>query len=248
MITSRKNPKVKDWIKLKTKKERERRQLFLLEGYHLIEEAMRAQENITEIIGTKMALEHFTLTRQDIPTHLVSEAISQDMADTEKTQGIFAVVRSNPQLQKSHRKALLLDQVQDPGNLGTMIRSADAAGFDLVAMGKGTVDAYNQKVLRSAQGSHFHLDLAKVDLRDFIPKLQEQGLVVYGTDLSAESVPYKDLKARDKIAVLVGNEGQGMNSDLLDLVDQNTHIPIKGQAESLNVAIAASILMFHFSE
>ncbi|EKU93119.1 RNA 2'-O ribose methyltransferase substrate binding [Alloiococcus otitis] len=114
MITSRKNPKVKDWIKLKTKKERERRQLFLLEGYHLIEEAMRAQENITEIIGTKMALEHFSLTRQDIPTHLVSEAISQDMADTEKTQGIFAVVRSNPQLQKSHRKALLLDQVQDP--------------------------------------------------------------------------------------------------------------------------------------
>lgn len=248
MITSRKNPKVKDWIKLKTKKERERRQLFLLEGYHLIEEAMRAQEDVKEIIGTQAALENYTPSRQDIPTHLVTEAISQDMADTKTSQGIFAVVRPNYQAKRPHQKVLLLDQVQDPGNLGTMIRSADAAGFDLVAMGKGTVDAYNQKVLRSAQGSHFHLDLANVDLRDFISKLQEQGLVVYGTDLSAESVPYKDLKARDKIAVLVGNEGRGMNSDLLDLVDQNTHIPIKGQAESLNVAIAASILMFHFSE
>ena len=248
MITSRKNPQVKDWIKLKNKKEREKRQLFLLEGYHLIEEAMRAQEDVKEIIGTQAALEKFTPSRQDIPTHLVTEAISQDMADTKTSQGIFAVVRPNYQAKRPHQKVLLLDQVQDPGNLGTMIRSADAAGFDLVAMGKGTVDAYNQKVLRSAQGSHFHLDLANVDLKSFIPQLQDQGLVVYGTDLSAESVPYKELKTSGKIAVVVGNEGQGMAPDLLGLVDQNTHIPIKGQAESLNVAIAASILMFHFSE
>lgn len=248
MITSRQNDQVKNWIKLKKKKERQKTNSFLIEGFHLIEEASQSAMVIEELIVSESVKDSVPNELKQYPSTIVSNELSDEIADTETTQGIFAVVKMPQSTSQEHKKILILDEVQDPGNVGTMIRSADAAGFTKVILGKGTVDAYNQKVLRSAQGSHFHLAIESADLEELIPILKQKGMTVYGTDLSKDSKYYKTIDSRDNIALIVGNEGSGVNPTVLSLVDETLHIPIKGQAESLNVAIAASILMFHLAE
>lgn len=248
MITSRQNDQVKQWIKLKKKKERQKTQTFLIEGFHLIEEALKSDQEIVELVVSESVAASLSADLSALPYTVVADSLADEIADTETTQGIFAVVKMPKTHSEPTGKLLLLDQVQDPGNLGTMIRSADAAGFSQVVCGKGTVDAYNQKVLRSGQGSHFHIDIISKDLEAFIPQLKDQGYTVYGTDLSKDSVNYKTVTASDKLAIIVGNEGNGVSQEVLNLADQTLHIPIKGQAESLNVAIAASILMFHLND
>lgn len=247
MITSRQNDQVKAWIKLNRKKEREKTGLFIVEGFHLVEEAIKSKLTIKELIIAEKIENNLPSYVNNYQHTIVADEISEDIADTETTQGIFAIVQMPSKKEMTHSKVLLLDEVQDPGNVGTMIRSADAAGFTQVICGKGTVDPYNPKVLRSGQGSHFHLDIQLADLNEAILELQKQGITVYGTDLSKDSIDYKTESSQDKLAIMVGNEGNGVKKHLLELVDRTLHIPIKGLAESLNVAIAASILMFHLS-
>lgn len=208
---------------------------------------MKSNQEIVELIVSENIEGQLSLNLKNKPYTLISQAVAEDLADTETTQGIFAVVKMPEPSQSTQGNILILDQIQDPGNLGTMIRSADAAGFNQVILGKGTVDAYNQKVLRSAQGSHFHIEVVNKDLLPFLSDLKKAGYTLYGTDLSKDSLNYKLVSASEKIAIIVGNEGNGVSQEVLGLVDQTLHIPIKGQAESLNVAIAASILMFHLS-
>lgn len=145
----------------------------------------------------------------------------------------------------SWRKLLLVDAVQDPGNIGTMIRTADAAGIDAVVLGKGSADAYNPKTLRSAQGSHFHIPIIRGDLADWIEDLQDREVKVYGTALQ-EAVVYTEVETSGSFALIVGNEGSGIHPQLLAKTDQNVIIPILGQAESLNVAVATGILLYQF--
>ena len=142
------------------------------------------------------------------------------------------------------RPWLLLDNVQDPGNIGTMVRTADAAGFAGVAFGTGTVDIHQPKVERSMQGSQFHLQLISTDLTALVAQLQAQGAPVYGSELNPQAAEYLDVDAPAAFGLIMGNEGNGMSPELLAQTDQNLYIPIKGQAESLNVAVAAGILMF----
>lgn len=138
---------------------------------------------------------------------------------------------------------LLIDQVQDPGNLGTMIRTADAAGFSQVVLGKGTVDLYNDKVVRASQGSIFHIPIIQADLLELIPALQSQTYTVLASALE-NAVAYDTVEQLEKIALVMGNEGSGIAPEILQLADKCIKIPIYGQAESLNVSIAAGILMY----
>ena len=142
------------------------------------------------------------------------------------------------------RPWLLLDNVQDPGNIGTMVRTADAAGFAGVAFGTGTVDIHQPKVERAMQGSQFHLQLISTDLDKLVDQLQAQGSPVYGSELNPQAARYLDIDAPASFGLIMGNEGNGMSRELLARTDQNLYIPIKGQAESLNVAVAAGVLMF----
>jgi rRNA methylases len=112
-------------------------------------------------------------------------------------------------------------------------------------LGKGTVDLYNSKTLRSAQGSHFHLEVYEGDLKEFVAHFKEEGYPVFGTALNEDATSYKEVYVDTPFALVVGNEGAGINNELIDKIDQNIFIPMRGHAESLNVAIAASILMFH---
>lgn len=243
-IQSAKNPKVKEWKKLLARKERDKSGTFLVEGFHLVEEALKANQ-IAEIIISENKNMPPGWDYGDIPVTMVTDEIIGLLADTETPQGIFAVCSQEPSTEEVKGKQfLLIDAVQDPGNLGTMIRTADAAGIDAVIVGEGSVDAYNPKVLRSAQGSHFHLPILRGNLSDWVVRLKESNVAVYGTALE-NAREYTRYESSDSFALLVGNEGNGVNKELLANTAANLYIPIFGNSESLNVAVAAGILLYH---
>lgn len=245
-IESVNNPQVKQWKKLFTKKERDKTGMFIVEGFHLVEEAIKSGDWVEEIIVSENVGLPPRWDVGSIPVTLVSEAVSNQLSETETTQGIYAVCRqTNRDAQVLKAKTfLLLDAVQDPGNLGTIIRTSDAAGIDAIIVGGGSVDIYNSKVLRSAQGSHFHLPVIRGDLKEWINRLKQRNIPVYGTALENGSV-YSQTPPAEQFALIVGNEGSGVNPDILDLTDANLYIPIYGKSESLNVAIASGILLYH---
>ena len=241
IIQSVKNEKVKQWKKLLMKKGRDRFNLFLVEGEHLVEEALRAGAAVELMATSGSRIEDADDT---IQKYVISEEIAEAISDTEMPQGIFAVCRKAEDRAIQGRRFLLIDAVQDPGNLGTLIRTADAAGVDAVIVGKGSADVYQPKVVRAAQGSHFHLPVASGDLRGWVEKLKGNGIPVYGTDLSG-GISMGQVEPGCPFALIVGNEGAGVDPYLLKETDQNLYIPIYGKAESLNVAVAAGILLYY---
>lgn len=242
IITSVQNTQVKNWSKLKMKKYRVKAGLFLVEGEHLVMEAHKSDFEIDEIIfrdGTSVP--NFA---DKYPMTTVADNVFQHITDTKTPQGIAAVVKIKDQTWPNANSVLLIDSVQDPGNVGTMIRTADAVGFDAVIIGNDSVDLYNEKVIRSTQGSLFHVPIFQADLAAKIPSLQEAAFTIWATTLE-NAQTYKDVPVTNKVALLVGNEGNGVDKTLIDLADHNVTIPIHGKAESLNVSVAAAILMYH---
>ncbi|WP_339288273.1 RNA methyltransferase [Ureibacillus sp. FSL K6-0786] len=248
-IESAQNAYVKHWKKLVTnRKEREKTGEFIVEGFHLVEEVLKNKERVIQIIvreGVEIPREW---SLNDVKIVEVTNSIAKDIAETETSQGIFAHCKQtmiSETEQASWKKLLLIDAVQDPGNIGTMIRTADAAGIDAVVLGKGCADIYNPKTLRSAQGSHFHIPVIRGNLMDWVEKLKERNIPLYGTALE-NAVDYRELHKSGSFALIVGNEGSGVQKELLEQTTQNVMIPILGQAESLNVAVATGILLYHF--
>lgn len=248
-IQSVKNQMIKEVKKFHHKKQRDQQQKYLLEGYHLVEEAVLAGVMIDKVfIDQKGAdLYHDWLVEQDVESYLVSSEVLKALSELPTPQGIVALVHKKevPAIDYQGRW-LLLDGVQDPGNVGTLIRTADAAGFSGVILGEGTADLYSSKVLRSLQGSHFHLPIVNANLVETIAHFKEQKVPVYGTELNKDALPHTQVTAKGNVALVLGNEGQGVSSEVLALTDQNLYIPIYGKAESLNVGIAGGILMYHF--
>ncbi|MFS0636355.1 RNA methyltransferase [Mesobacillus foraminis] len=244
-IQSAANPMVKQWKKLLSRKERNKSKTFIIEGFHLVEEAIKSEADVETIIVSETIEMPQTFDYGAVPVVTVTEEIAGMLADTETTQGIFAICRQPAFDIKSGEAFLLIDSVQDPGNLGTMIRTADAAGLDGVIIGMGSVDIYNPKVLRSAQGSHFHLPVIAGDLHEWVDNLNQQEIPVYGTALENASI-FSEVPAGGPFALLVGNEGSGVDPGLLAKTSKNLYIPIYGKSESLNVAVAAGILLYYF--
>ncbi|WP_108669359.1 TrmH family RNA methyltransferase [Peribacillus acanthi] len=245
-IQSPQNTLVKQWRKLLMKKERDKSGLFLVEGFHLVEEALKNKRVVTIIKNEYVDLPH-NWNIEDEEIYEVPESIVELLAETETTQGIFAVCEKKESIPQSYEKVLMLDSVQDPGNLGTIIRTADAAGIDLVVLGEGCVDLYNGKVLRSTQGSVFHLPVMKGNLEDWINTLKDQNIPVYGTSLE-NAKDYREVSSDKTFALIMGNEGNGVRKELLAQTDQNLYIPILGQAESLNVTVATGILLYALNQ
>jgi RNA methyltransferase, TrmH family len=244
-IESNKNPQIKQWKKLHTKKERDKSRAFMIEGFHLVEEALKSDVVIQELIISETTDIPSGWNVDDLSITIVTEKIMQEISDTDTSQGVAAVCEQYSVNEGGKfSRVLLIDAVQDPGNLGTMIRTADAAGIDAVIIGEGSVDVYNSKVIRSTQGSIFHIPIIKENLHDTILKLKQNGIKVYGTSLK-NAVDYKQASVGDSFALIVGNEGNGVEPDLLEKTDQNLYIPIFGRSESLNVAVAAGILLYH---
>ncbi|PWG01011.1 TrmH family RNA methyltransferase [Levilactobacillus bambusae] len=248
-IKSTKNNRVKDWKKLTTKKGHQKDRAYLLDGWHLVKEAIAAEAPVVTLIGTGDQLaEHGELLPEGVETVEISLEVANYLGDTVTPQGIFAVVRIEPATLTNAKAAegvwLFLDHVQDPGNIGTMVRTADAAGLTGVVFGRGTASQYTPKVLRAMQGSQFHVQIVEADLHEWIPAFTNRQLPVYGTKLDPQAKSYRDVSPMDNGAIVMGNEGNGMADDLLAQTTLNLYIPIKGEAESLNVAVAAGIMMF----
>ncbi|MBY7143207.1 RNA methyltransferase [Virgibacillus sp. NKC19-3] len=243
MITSIRNNKVKAWRKLHKRKERIHSGTFLIEGLHLVEEAWKSDWIIEEIIVID-ALE-LPYWSGELPVEFVSDPVFQYISQTKTPQGIAAVVKMSCPVKPAGNHLLLIDAVQDPGNLGTMVRTADASGFDGIVLGNDTVDLYNDKVIRATQGSLFHVPIFQANLKDEIMELKQHGFHVWATALSDNAKPYYEMATNDKLALMVGNEGSGLQTELLQLADTIVTIPIYGKAESLNVSVAAGILMYH---
>lgn len=242
-IESPKNARVKQWKKLLAKKGREEAGCFLLEGFHLVEEAVKSDAPLVELIVDERTAIPPGWDVSGVPVVIVTEAVMKAISSTETPQGIAAVCRQQPHELSGVKTALLIDAVQDPGNLGAMIRTADAAGIDAVVLGEGCADLYNPKVVRATQGSLFHLPVVKGDVAEWITRLKGQGIPVYGTALE-NAVDYRSLPRLSAFALVVGNEGSGVRRELLEMTTENVYIPIYGQAESLNVAVATGILLY----
>ncbi|RCW66345.1 TrmH family RNA methyltransferase [Saliterribacillus persicus] len=245
MITSVQNEKVKQWKKLQKKKFRDIDQQFLVEGYHLVEEAISSQWNVIEIIAVEDA--EIPQNISSLPVTVVTTNVLGAISNTKTPQGIAAVVKMKNNAWKQWKKIICIDQIQDPGNLGAIIRTADAAGFDSIILGDNTVDLYNDKVIRATQGSVFHLDIIHYSLNDAVSKLKKDAVSVWATTLE-EATPYNQVTIDEKIAIILGNEGSGVDESLINLADHKVKIPIYGQAESLNVGVAAGILMYRVAE
>lgn len=244
IITSKANSVVKNAKKLHQKKYR--KSAYLIEGWHLFEEAVQAGVTIEKIFALESYRDQLAAFPQTV---WVSEEILRDLADTQTPQGIVAVIQKEevglPDLHQG--KFLFLEDVQDPGNVGTMIRTADAAGFTGVIVSDKSADIYSLKTLRSMQGSHFHLPIYRLPLASFVEEAKKSDLPILATTLSRESKDYRELSSLENFVLVMGNEGQGISSVMAESADQLVHISMKGRSESLNVAVAAGILMFYFS-
>lgn len=241
MITSLQNEQVKIWRKLHKKKYRNEMNSFLVEGVHLIEEAIKSGFNVEQII----VQEEVTVPNswKDRSIVIVSKAVFTTISQTESPQGVAAVIAMRTIEKRTSGPVLLLDGLQDPGNVGTIIRTADAVGASEVLVGKGTVDIYNEKVIRATQGSLFHIRIDQVDIKEAITQLKTEEYTIWASALeNASALP--NITFSYKNALIVGNEGAGISSTTLDLADQAVKIPIYGEAESLNVSIATGILLY----
>ena len=244
IITSKANSVVKNAKKLHQKKYR--KSSYLIEGWHLFEEAVQAGARIEKIFALAEHGEKLTDYPQAV---FVTEEILLDLADSQTPQGVVAIVQKEEEQMPdlTSGKYLFLEDVQDPGNVGTMIRTADAAGFTGVIASSKSADIYSLKTLRSMQGSHFHLPIYRMPVETFVEKAKNSHLPILATTLSQKSKDYRELARLEDFALIMGNEGQGISPFMAEQADQLVHISMKGQAESLNVAVAAGILIFHLS-
>lgn len=243
IIRSKSNNLVKQIKKLQQKKYRT--SSYLIEGWHLLEEAVKAGASIEHVLVLE---EHMDRVAHMEQVTVVSPEIMQDLSDSKSPQGVLAqlTLPSQDLPKRMEGKFLVLEDVQDPGNVGTIIRTADAAGFDGVFLTDKSADIYNMKVLRSMQGSHFHLPIYRLPIEDILSTLKNNQVEILATTLSSQSVDYRQVLPKASFALVMGNEGQGISDFVSAEADQLVHITMPGQAESLNVAIAAGILVFSF--
>lgn len=235
-INSLSNAKVVFWTKLKQKKYRN--EYFIVEGENLVREALKSQY-IKEIITTTNEI-----FSEKVSHYKVTPEIMKKITALDTVPKIIGVCRK---LQASSIKGniLILDNIQDPGNLGTLIRSAFAFNFTTIVLGTGCVDLYNPKVIRASEGMIFKINFINKDTKEAIIYLKDKGYTIIGTDVRT-GVNIKGINATNK-ALILGNEGNGLNKDILEMCDYTTKIEINKECESLNVGVAGSILMYEVS-
>jgi len=244
LITSLENEKIKQYKKLRDKKYRDKTGLFLVEGMHLVLEAYKAGV-IVEVI-----LEQDEVLPFSCPFVYVTNEIIHKISSLETPSRVMALCKKKEALiDSSCKRILALDSIQDPGNLGTIIRSAVAFDIDLIVLSDTCVDLYNDKVIRSTQGMIFHSNVLRCDLPSFLEDVKERGIPVYGTRVEyGEDVRYFKEKDKRSFVLVMGNEGNGLSEEVQEMCDAFLYIPMNDQVESLNVAVATSILLYELKE
>lgn len=239
LYTSINNKKIKDLSLLKQKKYRDRDGLFIVEGKHLVTEAFNSG-NLVELY----VLEGLDF-KLDVITNYINLKIVKYLTDVENPSGVFGVcMKVKSELKEG--KILILDGVQDPGNMGTIIRSAVAFNVDTIAINDKCADIYNSKVIRSTQGMIFSSNIIKIDLVSFVKEISKTHKV-YTTKVDGGK-NIKDVQKRGKFAIIMGSEGSGVSTELMNLSSEYLYIPMNKKCESLNVAVATSIILYAFGD
>ena len=236
MITSVQNEYVKNIIKIKKLKCLKEDKLYVIEGEHLVIEAMK-YNLVTEVIITPTYNKPL-----NIKTTIVSNEVMKKITTLASIPNIIAVCKSKEESKIVGNRLLLLDNILDPGNLGTIIRTAKAFNIDTIIIGDDCVSLYNDKVLRSTQGLHFSQNIIRTNLLDIIPSLKENGYKILSTVVN-KGTNIRTIK-EDKLAIIFGNEGKGVKNKLLELSTNLVTIPMNNDCESLNVAIATAICLY----
>ena len=241
IITSLENNKIKDLVKLQTKKYRDSTSTFLVEGYHLVEEVYKAGivKEVFVLEGTSIDL--------DIPVTYVSSEVMKKISTTDTVIDVVALCEKKDSNEIVGNKLLLLDDIQDPGNLGTIIRSSVAFNVDTIILSPNTVDLYNPKVLRSTQGMFCHINIITMDLVEAINTIKSKGISVYGTNVN-NGIDVRSIDNTSSYALIMGNEGNGVKEYIQDMCDKNLYIEMNSKAESLNVGVACSILLYELEK
>lgn len=248
-ITSKDNVNIKNIKKLREKKGRNENSQFIVEGFRFVEESIESSFEVDRILVKESVLEKFkekfsNIEDKNIETYIVKDSLYKSICDTENSQGIIATVNM-----KNNERAVrdgvyvLIDKVQDPGNLGTIIRTAQGAGCAGIILTKGTVDVYNEKTLRSTMGAIFKICIVEdLDL-SFTKELIDQGYKLICSSLDTNNNFY-DVDLKGNIILAVGNEGNGISDEIYHMSSCKVKIPMPGQSESLNVSIAAAIMIY----
>ncbi|MFD3156122.1 TrmH family RNA methyltransferase [Haloimpatiens sp. FM7330] len=250
MITSKDNSLIKEIKKLKEKKHRVKSKTFLVEGFRFVHEALKSNSNvkyvfICENVKEKWENVYKNLDLNNTKRFIVSENVLKVISNTDNPQGVVAVVANKENnLKKQNGFYILADKIQDPGNMGTIIRTAHASGAAGVIITKGTVDVYNDKTLRSTMGSIFNIPVIEDKDLSTIRKLKTEGFKLVASYLDSESEDFYDVSLKENVILAVGNEGNGISTDILQLSDIKVKIPMPGGTESLNAAVAASVMMY----
>ena len=235
LITSPNNDKIKELVKLKNKKYRDDNNVFFVEGKDLCDEAY----------SSGLMREIYILDGKDdiydeIPYCFVSSEVMKKISDMPSITEYFAVVTKKVE-QKPGSRIIILDNIQDPGNLGTIIRSASAFNFDTIVLSTDTVDLYNPKVVRSTKGMIFNTNIIVRDLETYLKELDDY--TIYGTDVT-KGIDIRKEEIKGKIAIIIGNEGRGMSENLKKYCQKFLYIDMENNCESLNAGVSASILMY----
>lgn len=255
-ISSGQNPVIKEIKALKEKKHRDQKGLYFIEGIRFIEEAIKEKESITKVLVSEKITE--VKGGSDILKQLkdanyrniytVPNKLYLEVTDTENPQGILAVMSkktvSIESVYDNKNFFVVLDSIQDPGNMGTIIRTADAAGATAVIVSKGCVDVYNPKVLRSTMGSIFHIPICYCDnIIEALQRLKDKGIILCAAHLNGNK-SYFDLNYKENIAIIIGNEANGISDSVAAISDELVKIPMEGKSESLNASIAAGLMIY----
>ena len=259
MITAKDNDKVKYTKSLLKSKNRNKESKFIIEGYRILTLAIECNAKIDYVFineDFEKKTEHVEfleiLKSKNINIYKTTNKIFNELVDTESTQGILAVVKFNQRtiqenLKDEHRFVVILDRIQDPGNMGTIIRTADAAGVDAIIALKGCVDIYNPKVIRSTMGSIFDMNIIHATQEEAVRLLKLKNFDIVSSYLDTDNY-YDKVEYNYKTALVIGNEANGINDELVSKSDVLVKIPIYGKAESLNAAISSAILMYEIKK
>lgn len=237
LYTSINNKKIKYYKQLKQKKTRDKDKMFIVEGQHLVKEAYDNKCLIEVLVPEKSNY------KIDAPTTLISDNIVKYLTNLQTPTGIFGICKQKENKLKEGR-ILALDGIQDPGNMGTIIRSAAAFNIDTVVVNEKCVDIYSDKVIRSSQGMIFSVNIINRDIKELIKDLKNKH-TVYATKVDG-GISLKDIEKNKNFVIIMGNEGNGVSEELINLSDEHLYIPMNKKCESLNVAVATSIILYEF--
>lgn len=241
LYTSTSNPKIKELKKLQQKKYRDQSGMFFVEGEHLVMEAYKTG-NLLELF-----LKEGTTSSLPVETSVLTEELLCYLSEVETPQPMIGLCRKKEFEHELKNKILILDGIQDPGNLGTIIRSAVAFHIDQIVLGEHTVDPFNGKVVRSSQGMIFKAHFVEEPLTTILPTLKKLGHTILGTSV-IDGKEVRTFSKMEKFAIIMGNEGNGMRNELEPFCDASLYIKMAEECESLNVGVATSIILYELDK